>query len=431
MFMQIRTLFFWSSLFLIAACSKPSELGLSLVEQDPADIMYTDTLSLDMQTVLTDPLISSARTRWICGSYVDPIFGKSTAGIYANFRLTSSNASFPNAVFDSLVLSLAYDSVGHYGGNISQLGIQEWQVYRLLEDLDPDESYTSDAHFSTGELLADFSFVPKVNEPVSVDDVARDPQLRIRLADSLGQYLMQPDSAIYSSNSVFKEAFKGVYIRPKTNGQQSAMLRFLSESAYSKLTLYYTDSSGVAQSYEYLMDDDAESVLNISHDYSNTGIFQNNSTDSIVYLQGMNGPSVQLTFPNLANLGAIIVNKAELVIQVAEEQDRNFLAPDQLFCLEKTSSDGYLLIDDVTSSVNRNPSDPFRLFGGLLQYDNDQAYFAMNLSEYLQRIVDQETEEAAVYIQTAAITDTERMRIGNGQANNLQAKLFLTYTKID
>ena len=429
--MQIRTLFFWSSLLLIAACSKPSELGLSLVEQDPADIMYTDTLSLDMQTVLTDPLISSARTRWICGSYVDPIFGKSTAGIYANFRLTSSNASFPDAIFDSLVLSLAYDSVGHYGGNISQLGVQEWQVYRLLEDLDPDESYTSDINFLTGDLLADFSFTPKVNEPVSVDDAARSPQLRIRLADSLGQYLMQPDSAIYSSNSVFKEAFKGVYIRPKTNGQQSAMLRFLSESAYSKLTLYYTDSAGVAQSYEYLMDDDAESVLNINHDYSNTGILQNNSTDSLVYLQGMNGVGVRLAFPHLANLGAIIVNKAELVIQVAEEQDRNFLAPDQLFCLEKTSSDGYLLIDDVTSSVNRNPSDPFRLFGGLIQYDDNQAYFAMNLSEYLQRIVDQETEEAAVYIQTAAVTDTERMRIGNGQANSLQAKLFLTYTKID
>ena len=429
--MQIRTLFFWSSLFFLAACSKPSELGLSLVEQDPANIIYTDSLSLDLQTVLTDPLTSSARTRWICGSYLDPIFGKTEAGVYANFRLTSSNASFPNASFDSLVLSLAYDSVGHYGGNISQLGVQEWQVYRLTEDIDPDEDYSADAEFLTGDLLADFSFIPKVNEPVSVDDAALDPQLRIRLADSLGQYLMQPDSAIYSSNSAFKEAFKGVYIRPKTNGQQSAILRFLSESAYSKLTLYYTDSAGVAQSYDYLMDDDAESVLNIRHDYSNTTVLQNNSSDSIVYLQGMNGLGVRLAFPHLANLGAIIVNKAELVIQLAEEQDRNFPAPDQLFCLEKTSTDGYLLIDDVTSSVNRNPSDPFRLFGGLLSYDGDQAYFAMNLSEYLQRLVDQETEEAALYIQTAAITDTERMRIGNGQASSLQAKLFLTYTKID
>lgn len=429
--MQIRTLFFWSSLFFLAACSKPSELGLSLVEQDPANIIYTDSLSLDLQTVLTDPLTSSARTRWICGNYLDPIFGQTEAGVYANFRLTSSNASFPNASFDSLVLSLAYDSVGHYGGNISQLGVQEWQVYRLAEDIDPDEDYSSDAEFLTGDLLADFSFIPKVNELVSVDDAALDPQLRIRLADSLGQYLMQPDTAIYSSNSVFKEAFKGVYIRPKTNGQQSAILRFLSKSAYSKLTLYYTDSAGVAQSYDYLMDDDAESVLNIRHDYSNTTVLQNNSSDSIVYLQGMNGVGVRLAFPHLANLGAIIVNKAELVIQLAEEQDLNFPAPDQLFCLEKTSTDGYLLIDDVTSSVNRNPSDPFRLFGGLLSYDGDQAYFAMNLSEYLQRLVDQETEEAALYIQTAAITDTERMRIGNGQASSLQAKLFLTYTKID
>ncbi|EJF53023.1 hypothetical protein SapgrDRAFT_1305 [Saprospira grandis DSM 2844] len=429
--MQIRTLFFWSSLFFLAACSKPSELGLSLVEQDPANIIYTDSLSLDLQTVLTDPLTSSARTRWVCGSYLDPIFGQTEAGVYANFRLTSSNASFPNASFDSLVLSLAYDSVGHYGGNISQLGLQEWQVYRLAEDIDPDEDYSADAEFLTGDLLADFSFIPKVNELVSVDDAALDPQLRIRLADSLGQYLMQPDSAIYSSNSVFKEAFKGVYIRPKTNGQQSAILRFLSESAYSKLTLYYTDSAGVAQSYDYLMDDDAESVLNISHNYSNTTVLQNNSSDSIVYLQGMNGLGVRLAFPHLANLGAIVVNKAELVIQLAEEQDRNFPAPDQLFCLEKTSTDGYLLIDDVTSSVNLNPSNPFLLFGGLLSYDEDQAYFAMNLSEYLQRLVDQETEEAALYIQTAAITDTERMRIGNGQASSLQAKLFLTYTKID
>jgi hypothetical protein len=55
----------------------------------------------------------------------------------------------------------------------------------------------------------------------------------------------------------------------------------------------------------------------------------------------------------------------------------------------------------------------------------------MNLSMFFQRLVDNETDERAVYIQTASVTDSGRMLIANERSANLKAKLYLTYTKIN
>jgi hypothetical protein len=411
-------------------CSKPSELGLTLVELNPSDVIYSDTLSLEMATVDTDPLPTDERSRWICGTYIDPIFGQISATLYTNFRLVNTNVTFPGASFDSLILTLAYDSIGHYGGNLNAPAEQTWEVYRLEEEITPGQSYYANASFATGAQLATKTFTPRIKDSVSIQGVNRRPHLRIRLDDALGQNFMQPDSSVvYTNNTKFKEYFKGVVIRPAAAAQNSTVLRFLPTSSQTKLTLFYTDSSGTAKSFDYLTDNDAESVLNFTHDYLPTEVLHNKPQDTIVYLQGMNGSSVRIAFPYLSNLGKVIVNKAELYIYVVGEEERDFPIPDQLFALERTNDGEFLLLDDIVTSFGNNSFNPYAQFGGTLKYDGSIRYFRMNISEFFQRLTDGETDENAIYIQTAAVTDSERMLIGNHRSSTLKAKLYLTYTK--
>ena len=421
---------FTAGLLSMIGCSKPSELGLSLVELNPSDIIYTDTFSMEMTSVETDPLPTDERSRWICGAYVDPIFGQMSASIYTNFRLVNTNVTFPNATFDSIVLTLAYDSIGHYGANLNTPGTQNWEVYRLEEEITPGQEYYSDATFSTGNLLANKSFVAAVTDSVDIQGVNLRPHLRIRLDDALGQNFMQPDSSVvYTNNTKFKEYFKGLVVRPVMGAQNSMMVRILPTSPQTKLTLFYTDSAGVAKSFDYLTDNDAESVLNFAHDYTPTEVLDNKLEDTVVYIQGLNGSSARIEFPYLANLDNIIVNKAELYLYAVGEEDRDYPIPDQLFGLERTNAGEFLLLDDVVTSFERNSFNPYAQFGGTLNYDGNIRYFRMNVSEFFQRLVDGETDEEAIYIQTASVTDTERMLIGNHQSTTLKAKLYLTYTK--
>jgi hypothetical protein len=329
------------------------------------------------------------------------------------------------------VLTLQYDSIGHYGGNPESFGLQTWEVYRLNESITPGEDYFSDASFGLGSLLATTNFFPQVFDSVYAQGAMRRPHLRIRLDDALGQELLSPDSAIYENNTIFKSFLKGICIRPKAGTSNSAIVRFLPTGSMSKLTLFYTDSSGTARSYDYLNDSDAESTLQMEHNYAGTRVLENNTTDTVVYVQGINGVGVRLDFPFLDSLGEIIVNKAELYVYVAGEDDRNYPTPSQIFCLERKTDGSYLLVDDVSNSISRGSLNPYLIFGGTLKQDGDLRFFRMNISKFFQRLADNELDEKAVYIQTASVTDSGRMMLGNERSGTIKAKLYLTYTKIN
>ena len=91
----------WSvGLFSAMSCSESTEIGLSLVEQEPSDIIYTDTTTLIATTVEAAPTTTSNRTDMVCGSYNTTEWGESRASIYMNFRLRNTGATFPNCTLD-------------------------------------------------------------------------------------------------------------------------------------------------------------------------------------------------------------------------------------------------------------------------------------------------------------------------------------------
>jgi hypothetical protein len=420
---------------LLAACSDTTELGLSLVEQERSDIVFSDTFQLDMTTVATAPFKTSSASRWLCGAYNDPIFGETEAGFYCNFRIPTTNISFPNATFDSLVLTLAYDTLGHYGSVLGTPTIQSWQVLELNADITPNTTYKSDATFATKTTpLADFTFTPAYRDTVLIDTNRLTPHLRIRLDNAFGATLLNPPTAdIYTTNNNFKSFFKGIFVRA-TGGSANndCIVRFLPKSTQTKLTLYYTDNtsgSPVAKSFSYLTDEDAESVVATNHNYLPTSVLNNNPTDTLVYVQGANGVSAKVKFPFLPSLGKIVINKAELIFQSPFAAVVDFPTPLQLVAAEKVDT-AYILIDDLLTSLQRTGT--YSIFDGARQnVSTDLVSYRMNISQYLQRVADGEVTDSAMYIQAVTVLEPFRIALANQNSTAFKAKLSLTYTKID
>ena len=424
-------------------CSKSSELGLSLVEQEQTDIRSTDTVSLVLSTVRTDKSETHQRTQLVVGAYTDPIFGQVESAAYMNFRLTRTNATFDGAVLDSIVLSLAYESFGHYGDIYSaNPGVQTWDVLKMTEPI-LDQIYESDASFMTSDVLkSGFTFVPNYQDSlyIGTDSAYAQPHIRIKLDDAGGlalveDFLRPADPNVYNSNIDFKNWFNGIKVVPTSGAQNSSIIRLKFKNSQTKISVYYTDTTGggsVPNVFEFLTDEDAESVSSFSHDYAGTDVLNTTTTDTIVYMQGLDGVATKIEFPNIQDLGNVIVNKAELIVMVQDTGTTEYPEPFQVIAKTLNTANEWVLIDDViTSLLNTNPPD-YSLFGGELERDNatSEYFYRFHLAQIMQDMIEGNMTENAVYITPSSPLNPERIKLVNHRSDYAKAKLFLTYTKL-
>ena len=90
------------------------------------------------------------------------------------------------------------------------------------------------------------------------------------------------------------------------------------------------------------------------------------------------------------------------------------------------------MVDDLQTSFRRLGVGNYTLFGGKMAADNANLYsYKMNISQFFQKIVDNEIADSSVYLQTLTILEPQQLSIGNPQAQTIKPQLRLTYTKID
>ena len=111
------------------------------------DLLGLETIDTTI-TIYSYPVLSDSvktdeiSTAMFLGSFVDPVFGKSTAGIYSQFGYSSENnltqsGDLSSVVFDSIVLSMPL--VDLYG----ETDPQTFEVYQMTENLFIDSAYYS------------------------------------------------------------------------------------------------------------------------------------------------------------------------------------------------------------------------------------------------------------------------------------------------
>jgi hypothetical protein len=315
-------LFALSCIFLLHACTKPVTLGSDFLEDEKANLHFVDNFSLTFFTEATDSVLTHSEsasqqlTTYMLGHIDEPIFGKYTAEIYAQPVITTVATALKDAILDSVVLQLRYDTGVYYGDITSPVTIE---VFQMIENPALETKVYSNQRFMTNpSLLGSATFVPAPKDSVTVigggDTLRQAPHIRIPLDKlMLGAFTSQTDSTIYENIDTFLNFFNGIHIR--MTGVSNTMLGLNLLSSVSGMTFYFDKGTTENQSFKLLFTTGAVKHVYMEHDYTNAVVGAALTADpenDLWFVQGLSGPTSYMRVEGLESLGTAVINNAEL-----------------------------------------------------------------------------------------------------------------------
>lgn len=425
-----RAFFFLLACGLLAsACKKPTLDDTKLLPDDELDLRYTDTLTVEAESVREDSVSIASATLCLLGSMNDPELGYTNAGCYIPFLLKNNNLSLGDdtVILDSVVLTLWYFSA--YGDWRTP---QTIDVYEMSEDLPDSVNYYSNKAFNIyPNPIGSKTFIPNTKDSITVDGEKIPPSLRVKLSNSFGQkFIDASGTADYADNETFRQWFKGLYIGTnKGNGE--ALIAFNPYQEGVRVTVYYHDEKDSSASYDFPAD--APLVVNhYSHNYSNSSL--HTSGDSLLFIQGLAGQNIKLTVPHIRNLGNILINKAELVVTVIPST----LGSDTLFPPPALLT---VLMSDEDGNFNGGTPDqvfPSSIFGGAKTEETDTVTgekvirYRFSLSRYYQEVASEVRTDNGIFIlPDKRYQIPNRLVAGGTQHSKYAIKLNLVYDIIE
>lgn len=374
--------------------------------------------------------MTSGTNYGVLGVMDDPIFGKTTCGFYAQYRLFKTAVDRGlNPIVDSVVLSLVLD--GKYGSNNKPINII---AYEMLEDMSPLRIYnTNESFFVKGTPLgAVYNVIPNLNDSVKVVGVNKAPQIRVKLSNSVGSRILGADSATLATNDPnFIDFFKGIFVTASGSGNGVSYCSLLN----SKFTIYYHNDSKDSLEFEVGIGNSSARCNSFTHATTSTAQRAANSlltSDSIVYAQSGAGSRIKLTIPFLANIPQnIIINKAEIIvtkwIDDATGSDTIYTMPSILSMKAITATGG---IEELAN----NSIEKAGLATSKSYTENGRNYvrYSFNISQRMQNIIKNPSLNYGFYITTSGAARAERLVLAN-YPNDKSSKILLklTYSKVD
>lgn len=446
----MRLTAFWlivsSFLVLISACNDPLFIGSDLLKQDQVGLGYTDTCTVYCTTIRQDSfLIYDPSVKildaFMTGSFKDPYFGTTKASMFLQFRLgTTKLPNFTGTKFDSLILGLVYDTLRCYGDYKQETQLN---VYRLNESMSSLVTYQSEKKFGADPMpIGSKTFVPNptakisfTDYPGSVRDTVVSNQLRIRLDDAIGNELMSSPDSIFKTNENFLKKFKGIKVEAGT--ENGGMLAFRPLDLKSKITLYYSKNDTSYQ-FEFIVSSLSARTVSFEHDYTGSlagsYVGNGNKTDSIAFLQGLQGTLVKVELPHITSLNKKIVNKAELEIYIKPlDNDKSEYVPVQnVLIAEKNTSGKYVSINDVLFAItDASEAGLNKYFGGTVVEEsvngNKLLKYKMNISGHIQKMI-QGKADNTIYLSVYRRPESANRVALYGTGSILPPKVKITFT---
>lgn len=438
------------------SCTEPTLIGSELLEEDQANLNFTNELAVAATTIAGTPVpthnesITFQLTRFLLGQIEDPVFGKSTASLYSQMsRGTDSLYTTGAVTVDSVILSMGYDSTAVFG-DISEAF--EVEVFRLEEDLQNETEYFSNQNFMTGaEPIGKGRFIPAFDSIFIVDysgetpaNVKERPHARIPLNIEFGEALLA-DRTIYESEEAFAAAFKGFLVRPTNTTPGLASFSFV--NTISRITVYYKTVFGeVKRQYNYPFQFINARFSNFLHEIegSEAGNAVNSSMPDFLYLQGMQGYNIEVSFPDITTLGArTIVNKAELELTAVTTDTTALISQ---IIPSKTENGERTIINDILSSFRGAGNTLLTSVAGgvpvVEEVDGTTVIkYRLNVSAHFQDIIDGTVdntitlsagmEENRYYVRSLTKAETANRVVFYGPGHPTFApKLNLTFTSL-
>lgn len=426
---------------LLFSCEKePSQIGLDIVGDNPLTVLFTDTASVQVHSVLVDSVRTDELIYNILGTVVDPVFGTTNASLYMQYNLSLANYSFgEQETLDSLVLSVPYQMTTVYGDSLAPLS---FNVYELTELLDVDTSYYSN---HTAEyiptLLGEISLVPQPWDSVLIDTTWVAPHFTLRLSDELGQRLLSLEDTIYYNNTDFVESFKGLYFEPVYEGGVGNLTFLDMYGAQSALKLYYHNSASDSLSYSFIPSQNSASFQNFDHlDYVGSDpefyrqVIEEDTTLGAekFYMQTLGGVDSYIRFPSLFNndeFAKYAINEAKLVITDIDPENNLFSQPESMTLLQKRYSDidstnNYYYLEDTGGGET--------YFDGY--YNSTSKKYEFRITSFMQKYIAGDFDSDHVLMQIIGSNYKGFRLIGGGSDFDLNPdshiQLEIIYTEV-
>ena len=449
-----------------------TQLGQDLIPPVDNITTFDTTLSVeaynDLFTLLNDTLRLFSNEEHYLGKITnDPLFGETDARLFLELKPGAFPHKFARAdslTIDSIVLVLGYNST--FGDTAQPQTVTAYKIDNTV-DFRSDSSYNIRSNNFTYSTLLGF----KIFKPQNLKDSVfafRDTtnnQLRIRLQNNFGQTLLDYDSLVYKSDSVFRTLLKGFALQSTSGG--NAVMGFDLNSVNTKLAIYYNypkpGGAGRDTTVNYFRFTTTSANANyVIRNYSGSQLatYQGGaSPDNLVFLQNTPGSYAKIKIPGLANLNNRIIHRAELIVeQVYNPTNATFPSPDFMYLdaydttLKKYRTIPYDLTLGISGQLNRAsfgmiPKNTVDVSG------NPIKVWKFNISRYLQHVVNQTSPvydlrlttpfsimnqyqpagstspaNLVVFVNTSILRG--RVLVGGGNHATQKMRLRIIYTKI-
>jgi hypothetical protein len=491
--LPIATAAFLFSL-IIAGCTKldTTDIGSDLL---PAvDNVNTFDTVLEIKTTQPPPVLDTTKVANTDDHVVgkisnDPLFGTTTASIYAQFKPTFYPYYYGNANdtiigFDSVILCLSYK--GFWGDSITQpLNLQVRQVSLTAGGTWDSVYYSKDINFAPavfgpvlGSTQVNFNTLGNTIVYRNGKDSVKN-QIRINLSSSaFASALYTLDSTgnhAFRSDSLYKALFdnglaitastgNGLLYTNLTDSSSKLEVHFrrknggIPDTAYAAFKVYTAFGSSISPSAT------ADNIIRTRP----AQITNPPANPTELYLQTTPGTYANLTIPALSTLSNRIIHRAEIIIEqipFSQPSDSYFSAPNFLYIDLKdtgTTEKWKPIYFDLNPTVAYDPdfltnSDfpsggvDFGYFGGFVRDKNDKfgtpiKYYNFNITRYVQQIVTKHTinyplrlyapynliypQHAAEVIPFNNRLAQGRVKVGSGSNANYTMRLRIVYSKL-
>lgn len=469
-FFKLDLLTLLISLFIFSSCNKSNTIGLDLDPNNAIQGKLIDTLSIATTTVADDPVTTYFGTgtgnpaRYPLGFLNDPALGTSTADLALSVG-TPQNTSYTfgtNPTIDSAVLVLPY-STQFYGDTTSS--VYTVNVYQMNKNIDNETSFLSNRNWDVDNthIRGTYSGKIKPTTPFKINSIVAGkadtlksvaPQMRIKLDNSfIQQNIANLSTAQLLNRPSFTNVFKGLYLKATATGTGGMMFFNLATDS-SKLEVYYkrqnattTTAIDTVRADFTVKTGSGPISAKVAHTWSTDVQAQLDAPAqqfTTTYLQPLAGLRTKVRFPTLKKFltavgGRVVINKAELVIDLSSSSDAVFPALSNLVLYRYDIAGQRALVPDnnpITSSTSGG--DP-RAATQFFTYDSTKKQYKFILTAYLQDLLDGKTVDYGTFIAPSApeysiapsISTANRSIIAAFNNTTNRLKLNIYYTKIN
>jgi hypothetical protein len=424
----------------------------------------------------------------------DPLFGTTTATIYAQFKPTFYPYYYGNAKdtinttlnpltgFDSVVLCLAYK--GGWGDTVNTpLQLQVREIPYMLNNNGRWDSVTEikDINFAPamiGSVIGNATInIPSLSNyfkyATGKDSVKN--QIRIKLSAAFADRLFARDTNVLGNNSFRSDSLYRVFnngFAIEATGTGNVLLYTNFNDAATRLEIHYKRKNGGAIDTTY-------SSFKVSVPNAN-GVTLSSTANKIVrnrpaftspdeiYLQTTPGTYANLSIPALATLSNRLIHRAEIIVeQIPDPVSPLLSAPNFLYIdLKDTGANSnykpiYLDLNpasiynpdnsNVYGFLTSNSGIDLSYFGGFNRDKKDPfgsgmiKYYNFNITRYVQQLVTRHTPNYAIRLYAASNLKypqynfvvpyfnrlaNGRVKVGGGNNANYKMRLRIVYSKI-